>query len=88
MLHDQDMPRYLWAEACNTAGYFQNQIPHEILGMITLEEVFSGKKSNVSHFRIFGAFIYYHVSKYLRMKLEPTEELGFFVGYAKTPQNY
>jgi len=56
--------------------------------MITLEEAFLGRKSDASHFRIFGAFVYYHVSKDSRKKLEPTIELGVFVGYTKTPHNY
>ena len=29
----------------------------------TLEEVSTGKKLNVSHFRIFGSHVYFHVSK-------------------------
>ncbi len=56
--------------------------------MITLEEDFLGRKPSVSHFRIFGASIYFHVSKGSRKKLEPTTKLGVFVGYTNTPQNY
>jgi hypothetical protein len=56
--------------------------------MITPEEAFSGRKSDVSHFRIFGASVYCHVSKESRKKLEPTTELGVFVGYTETPHNY
>lgn len=52
-----------------------------ILGMITPEEAFSGRKSNVSHFSIFGAFIYCRVSKESRKNLELIGELGVFVGY-------
>ncbi|KAH9310643.1 hypothetical protein KI387_025678, partial [Taxus chinensis] len=29
MLHDQDIPRYLWAEACSTTVYIQNRVPHK-----------------------------------------------------------
>ena len=28
MLHDQRLPKFLWAEAANTAVYVQNQCPH------------------------------------------------------------
>ena len=42
----------------------------------------------MSHFRIFGASIYCHVSKDSRKKLEPTVEMGVFVGYIETPHNY
>ena len=42
----------------------------------------------MSHFIIFGASFYYHVSKNLRKKLEPTIELGVFVGYIETPHDF
>jgi len=88
MLHDQSRPLHLWVEACNTAVYLQNKSPHRILGMSTPKEAFSGKKPNVSHFRISGSLVYCHVSKEARKKLEPTTELGIFVGYKDTPHNY
>ena len=28
MLYDQDMPKFLWEEACNTTIYIQNRTPH------------------------------------------------------------
>jgi transposase InsO family protein len=30
MLHDQDLPMFLWAEACNTTVYTQNRSPHKV----------------------------------------------------------
>jgi len=56
--------------------------------MITLEEDFSGRNMDVSHFSIFRTSIHYHVSKELRKKLELTIELGVFLGYTETPHNY
>lgn len=56
--------------------------------MITLEEDFIGKKTNVSHFNIFVSFFYVHVTKYAKKKLEPTAEIGIFVGYTETHHNY
>ena len=88
MLHDQGLPMHMWAEACNTMVFVQNRCPHRILGMSTLEEVFTGKKPDVSHFKIFGSSVYMHVTKDTRKKVEPTAEVGFFVGYTKTPHNY
>ena len=44
MLHDQGLPFFLWAEACNTAVYIQNRSPHRVLGSKTPEEAFTGKK--------------------------------------------
>ena len=88
MLHDQGLPIHLWAEACNTAVYVQNRFPHRILGMITLEEAFSGKRPDISHLRIFGSPVYIHVMKDARKMLEPTAEVGIFLGYNDTPHNY
>ena len=56
--------------------------------MSTPEEAFTGKKPDVSHFKIFGSSVYVHVTKDTRKKLEPTAEVGIFVGYTKTPHNY
>lgn len=42
----------------------------------------------MSHFRIFGSPVYYHVSKEERKRLELTIKLGIFVGYTYTPHNY
>ena len=88
MLHDQGLPMHLWAEACNTAVYVQNHCPHRVLGMSTPKEAFTGKKHDISHLNIFGSSIYIHVTKDARKKLEPTAEVGIFVGYIETPHNY
>jgi hypothetical protein len=56
--------------------------------MITLEEAFTGKKPDVSHFNIFGSYVYVHVTKNAMKKLEPNVEVGIFVGYIETPHNY
>ena len=49
--------------------------------MSTPEEAFTGKKTDVSHFNIFGTSFYVHVTKDTRKKLEPTTKVGIFVGY-------
>ena len=42
----------------------------------------------MSYSKIFGAAIYYHVSKESRKKLEPMTVLGIFLGHTETPHNY
>ena len=49
---------------------------------------FTSKKPDVSHFKIFGSSLYVHVTKDARKKLEPTTEIGIFLGYTDTPHNY
>jgi len=69
MLHDQDLPMFLWVEACNTVVYIQNMGPYRALGNKTLKEAFTGKKLEVGHFRIFGCLTYSHVPSEKRTKL-------------------
>jgi hypothetical protein len=44
MIHDQDLPMCLWAEAAMTTVYVQNRLSHSTLGLKTPEEMFTGKK--------------------------------------------
>ena len=52
MLHDQGLPKFLWREVANIVVYVQNRCPHQALDTKTPEEIFTGKKPDVSHFRI------------------------------------
>jgi transposase InsO family protein len=88
MIHDQSLPMHLWAEASSTTVYVQNISPHEILGNKTLEEVFTGKKLEVNHLRIFGCPMYIHIPKEKRTKLESSGRKGIFVGYSETSKAY
>ena len=56
--------------------------------MNKLEDDFTGKKLDVSHFKIFGSYVYVRVTKDTRKKLELKFEIGIFLGYTKTPHNY
>ena len=47
MLHDQDIPMHIWAEAARTTVYVQNHTPHRVLENKTPKEVFFGKKLEV-----------------------------------------
>ena len=53
--------------------------------MSTLEEALTSKKPDVSHFNIFGSYVYVHVTKDARKKLEPIAEIGIFWGTLKLP---
>ena len=63
MLHDQDLPMHIWAEAARTTVYVHNHTPHRVLKNKTLEEVFSRKKPKVIHLRIFGCLVYIHTQR-------------------------
>ena len=81
MIHDQDLPMHLWAKATRTTVLVQNRISHSTLGNKTLEEIFTGEKTEVSHLKIFGCLVYLHVLKEKRSKLDPSRKKGIFVGY-------
>jgi hypothetical protein len=51
MIHDQDLPMCLWAEAAMAVVYVQNRLSHSALGLKTPEEMFTGKKPEVSHLK-------------------------------------
>ena len=68
--------------------YVQNCTLHKVLENKTLEEVFFGKKPEVSHLRIFGYPMYTHIPKEKRTKLDPSEKKGIYVGYSEISKAY
>ena len=74
---------HLWAEAAITMVYVHNYTPHRVLENKTLEELFSGKKPEVSHLRIFGCPVYIHILKEKRTKLDPSGKKGIIMGYSE-----
>ena len=79
---------HLWAEAAITTVYVQNIISHSALGFKTSEEMFTGKKLEVSHLKIFGCPVYVHIPKEKRTKLDPSEKKGIFVGYREVSKAF
>jgi transposase InsO family protein len=88
MIHDQDLPMCLWAEATMEVVYVQNRLSHSALGLKTLEEMFTGKKPEVSHLKIFGCPVFIHIPKEKRNKMEPSGKKGIFVGYCEVSKNF
>jgi transposase InsO family protein len=48
MIHDQDLPMHLWAEASNIAVYVQNISPHKVLENKTLEICFQERSRKLA----------------------------------------
>jgi hypothetical protein len=55
---------------------------------MTPEEKFTGKKLDVSHFRVFGCIAYVHVPNEKRSKLYPKVEKCIFIGYSLEQKRY
>jgi hypothetical protein len=88
MIHDQDLPMCLWAEATMVVVYVQNQLSHSALGLKTPEEMFTGKKPEVIHLKIFGCPVFIHIPKEKRNKLDPSGKKGIFVGYCEVSKAF
>ena len=88
MIHDQDLPMHLWAEVARTIVYVQKKLSHSALGFKTPEEMYTGKKPEVSHLKIFGCPVYVHIPKEKRTKLDPSRKKGIFVGYCEVSKSF
>jgi hypothetical protein len=83
MLHSDSLPKYLWAEAVNTACYVINRVPNRTSTTTPFESWF-GKKPSVSHMRIFGSMAYVLIPEVKRRKFDKNAEQVIFVGYGKS----
>ena len=54
----------------------------------TPQEVWTGKKSSLSHLRVFGCDAYVHVPKEKRTKLDSKSEKCIFIGYKDGLKGY
>jgi hypothetical protein len=88
MIHDQDLPMCLWAEATMATVYVHDRLSHCALGLKTLEEMFTGKKPEVSHLKIFGCPVFIHIPKEKRNKLDPSGKKGIFVEYCEVSKAF
>ena len=62
------------------------QKSHRILKDMTPEEAFSGKKPNVEHLRISRCYVYIHIPKDKRKKIEPSGKKGIFLDIVNPPK--
>ena len=88
MIHDQDLPMYLWEEANRTTMYVHNRITHGSLMNKTPEEMFSREQLEISRLKIFNCPVYIHIPKEKRSKLDPSGKKGLLVGYSNKSKSY
>jgi hypothetical protein len=88
MIHDQDVPMHLWSEVARTTIYVQNRLSNSALGFKTPEEMFTEKKIEVSHLKIFGCPMFVHILKERRTKLDPSGNKGIFFGYCENSKAF
>lgn len=89
MLNPSKLPRFLWAEACNTATYILNHTGKTKIDKKSPYELWFGKKlENLNHLKIFGTECYVHVQKQFRFKFDNKALKGHLVGYVNERDGY
>ncbi|GJS32426.1 putative ribonuclease H-like domain-containing protein [Tanacetum coccineum] len=88
MLIFSKAPMFLWAEAVATACYTQNRSLIHTRHEKTPYELVHNKKPDLTFFRIFGALCYPTNDSENLGKLQPTADIGIFVGYAPNRKGY
>lgn len=82
-------PPHLWQEAVRAANYVRNQCGTRSLNLSSPFEALTGKKPDISHFRILGSTAYILVPKDTRGgKLQPTNYRGVLLGYDDESKAY
>jgi hypothetical protein len=88
MLDEYKTPNQFWAEEINTACYSISRLYlHRILKK-TSYELLTGKKPNVSFFRIFGSKCFILIKRGRNSKFVPKAVEGFLLGYDSNTRAY
>ncbi len=88
MFNEKNLPNYFQAEAVTTTVYIMNRTPTIAVHGMTPEEKFTGKKPDVSLFKVFGCITYVHVPDEKRSKLDPKVKKCIFIGYSLEQKGY
>jgi transposase InsO family protein len=86
MIHDQDLPMCLWAEAAMAAIYVQNRLSHSTLVFKTPKEMFTRKIPEVSHLKIFGCQSSYTFRKRRETSWNPQERREYLWDTVRSPR--
>ncbi|GBO15517.1 Retrovirus-related Pol polyprotein from transposon TNT 1-94 [Araneus ventricosus] len=87
MLSEAGLPHKFWGEAVCTATYFQNRLSTKP-NKKTPYELWTNRKPDLSHIRIFECKAYAYVLKQKRGKLEDKAVEGVFLGYDNRSKGY
>jgi len=88
MILAQGLELEFLGEAVNTAVYIKNRCPTKALDSKTPQEVWSGRKPDVSHLKVFGCKTFAHVPNEKRTKLESKSMPCVFLGYYEGTKAY
>jgi hypothetical protein len=88
MLDEYKTSDSFWAEAINTACHAINRLYLHKLRHKIAYELLTGKKPNVSYFRVFGCKCFILIKKPKSSKFAPKVDEGIFLGYASNAHGY
>ncbi|GJS61994.1 retrovirus-related pol polyprotein from transposon TNT 1-94 [Tanacetum coccineum] len=88
MLIFSKAPMFLWAEVVAIACYTQNCSLIHTRHNKTPYELVHDKKHDLTFFRVFGALCYLINDSEDLGKLQPTADIGIFIGYAPSRKGY
>jgi len=70
------------------AVYLSNRSPTRSVWGKTPQEAWSGRKSGISHLKVFGSIAYAHIPDETRTKLDDKSEKFIFIGYDSNSKAY
>jgi hypothetical protein len=88
MLSGAELGKELWEEAVGTACYMVNISPSLASYDKTSKEVWTRKKTSLTHLKVFGCEAYVHVPKENMSKLDKKVEKCIFIGYKDGLKGY
>jgi hypothetical protein len=88
MLEEYKTSDWFWAEAINTACYSINRLYLHWILKKTSYGLLTGKKPNVSYFRVFGSKCFILVKRGRNSKFAPKVVEGFLLGYDSNTRVY
>lgn len=78
-------PTSFWDFAAEYAAYTSNLWLDK--NNTTAFQKYFGRQPKLTHLRIFGCGVIFHVPKEKRRKFDPSGKAGIFIGFTKTPRN-
>lgn len=87
LLVDSGLDQKLWAEAISTAAYLRNRCPSRSLDNKTPHEVWTGRKPNVKHLKVFGSTAV-ALNKKRKGKFNKKGSILIMVGYSLVSKAY
>ena len=88
MLSNSGLEKHFWVQVVRTTCYLINRSPSTALDGGIPREVWTGKKLNYSHLKIFGCEAFVHIPKENRTKLDDKSMKCIFLGYADDEFGY